>query len=401
VRIAISAWFIDRPTTGSGQYLTHLLAEFAQHYQEHQFLLCGHMHHPDSALVDALGSASGDLSRDRPVNITWLRLRTPFDGRARNLAKLWFEQVAFPTACRRWQADVAHVPYWAPPHWIPQPTVVTIHDLIPALLPAYRGSLLARWYTRLVSATARRARLVLTDSEASRADIVRCLSIPAERVIAVYLAADTRYTPVTDETHIAQVRAKYALPTRYLLYLGGFDVRKNVPGILDAYAKLDLPDVPLVIAGQLPTHDSAMFPDPRRVAHELGIAAHVRFTGWVDEADKPAMYSAAVAFLFPSHYEGFGLPPLEAMACGTPVIVSNCSSLPEIAGGGGLSVEPDDADALSRAMRKLCCDAELRSRLAFGALAQVQRFRWETTARQTMEAYVATASRSEKKEASP
>ena len=156
-----------------------------------------------------------------------------------NLGKLWFEQIAFPHACRRLHADVAFVPYWGSPMWRPCPVVVTVHDLIPLLLPLYRGGPLQRAYTSLVSRTARRAAAVLTDSEASKRDIVAHLGIAAERVHAIHLAADPRYRPVTDPAELARVRAKYGLPDEpFLLYLGGFDARKNVVRMIEAYGRM-------------------------------------------------------------------------------------------------------------------------------------------------------------------
>jgi len=172
-----------------------------------------------------------------------------------------------------------------------------------------------------------------------------------------------------------------------MLYLGGFDVRKNVSGILHAFASLDTPSVKLVVAGRLPRQDNDFFPSPRRIAVELDILDWVRFTGWVDEEDKPALYSGAIAFLFPSHYEGFGLPPLEAMSCGTPVIASNRSSLPEVVGQGGLCVDPDDTSALTRAMGELIRDNQLCNELGQAALSQARRFSWTQTAQATMAAY--------------
>jgi glycosyltransferase involved in cell wall biosynthesis len=290
-----------------------------------------------------------------------------------NLAKLWFEQVSFPRVCRRLEADIAFTPYWGSTWLSPCASVVTIHDLIPLLLPAYRGGLRQRAYTWLVSQTARRADRVLTDSQASRQDIVRHLDIPAERVHAVLLAADERYRPVSDPAELARVRERYGLPggrgdpaptDRFFLYLGGFDVRKNVAGLVRAYARvLETPTLPsspkdgnvgvsstrLVIAGRLPTADTPFTPDPRRMAAEVGIADQVHFTGWVDEADKPALYSLASLFVFPSLYEGFGLPVAEAAACGAPVLTSNRSSLPEVAPGAWLA-NPEDVDALAAAM---------------------------------------------------
>jgi glycosyltransferase involved in cell wall biosynthesis len=290
-------------------------------------------------------------------------------------------------ASRRWSADLLHVPYWAAPLYANVPTVVTVHDLIPALLPAYSGGALGKLYTRLVSLSARRAQLVLTDSHASREDILTHLSLTPERVEVIPLAASARFRPVSDPGVLERARKAYDLPPRYLLYLGGFEARKNVAGILRAYARLDQEDVALVIAGRLPTRTSAVIQDPRPLAAELGIAEKVRFCGWVEEEDKPALYSSALAYLFPSHYEGFGLPPLEAMSCGTPVVVSDRASLPEIVGDGGLYVAPDDVDALAQAMRKLAANPELRQTLSQAALAQSARYTWPKTAQATLAAY--------------
>lgn len=399
MRIALNAWFINQPTTGSGQYLVHLLAEYAAHHAMHRFLLCSHTSQVPPLLPTDAGVGSAppgsaahpDGTNPLPSCFEWQVLHTPFDPVHRHLAKLWFEQVGFPLACRRWGADLLHTPYWASPFFSHAPTVVTIHDLIPALLPAYRGGRLGSLYNHLVSLSARRAACVLTDSHASREDIILRLRIPQDRVVAIYLAADDHFRPVTDPALLRQVRERYGLPTRYLLYLGGFDVRKNVSGILKAFARLGTPDVHLVIAGKLPGRDSDFTPDPRRIAGELGILDRVRFTGWMEERDKPALYSGAIALLFPSHYEGFGLPPLEALTCGTPSVVSNRSSLPEVVGAGGLCIDPDDSDALVRAMHQLLVDAPLRERLRKEGLAHARRFSWQQTAHATIQAYQGAA----------
>jgi glycosyltransferase involved in cell wall biosynthesis len=203
----------------------------------------------------------------------------------------------------------------------PCPVVVTIHDLIPLLLPLYRGGAAQRAYTGLVSRSARRAAAVLTDSEAGKRDVVAHLGIPAQRIHAVHLAASGGFHPLTAPETLVHVREKYTLPAEpFLLYLGGFDARKNVVRMLQGYARLPAPRPPLVIGGRLPVADSAFAPDPRPVAARLGIEQDVRFVGWVEEADKPALYSLALASLYISEYEGFGLPVLEAMGCGCAVL---------------------------------------------------------------------------------
>ena len=306
MRIVINGWFWQRMATGTGQYLAALADWLPRVGPEHEIVVV----------------TNEPFETQPTARLRFVRARTPFDRSNRNVAKLWFEQVTFPSQCRRLNAVVALVPYWGSPWWRPCSVIVTIHDLIPLLLPLYRGGPLQRAYTRLVSRTARRAAAVLTDSEASRRDIVAHLGIGAERVRAIHLAADTRFRPVMDSGELDRVRARYRLPDGpFLLYLGGFDVRKNVPGIVQAYARMvEAPR--LVIAGKTPDADSSFTPDPLPLVRSLGLDDRVLFTGWIDESDKPALYSLAAGALFVSEYEGFGLPVLEAMACGCPVITS-------------------------------------------------------------------------------
>jgi len=211
VRIALNVWFANQPTTGSGQYLTHLLAGYAERYRDHQFLLCGHTGQcPPSIHASRDHGSPSSL----PPHFTWWRRGTPLDRVNRHLAKVWFEQLTFPSACRRWQADVIHVPYWGSPLRSSIPVVVTVHDLIPALLPAYRKGTKGRTYTALVSAAARRANTILTDSESSRQDIVQHLGIPPTRVRTVHLAADQLYASQPSAESDVDVRDRYGLPPR-------------------------------------------------------------------------------------------------------------------------------------------------------------------------------------------
>ncbi len=319
MHIAINGWFLGQESAGSGQYLHHLLREMATQAENVRFSLL---------LPEEWGVESGDWEI-AAGNLHAARLSSgPFATSSR-LGKVWWEQVAVPRAARRLGADALWVPYWAAPLWQPVPTVVTVHDLIPRLLPAYRGGLLQRAYTALVSHTARRADAVITVSEASARDVVAHLGASPGRVHAVPSGPNQPHAAPPDAATLADVRRRYDLPDRYFLYLGGFDVRKNLRTTLAAHcryvelatARGDSP-LPLVIAGKLPAVDSAFAPDPRRLAAELGLSAHVHFCGWVDEVDKPAIYALATAFIFPSAYEGFGMMILEAMRAGTPVVTS-------------------------------------------------------------------------------
>ena len=376
MRIGYNASFLGQEGTGSGQYTRQLLAALAEVSGRNEYVLY------------ARASSRHDNIAQR-LNLQ--TLRTPFTQRSDHLDKLWFEQLAFPRACHRASLDLAHVPYFASPLHPTIPTVVTVHDLIPLLLPAYQGSIMVRLYTHLVAAAARRADQVITDSLASKDDIVKHLHVSAERVHVVYLAADPACRPISDEAALAAARLKYDLPDTYVLYLGGFDQRKNLGALLQAYQRvlrgLGSQTPPLVIAGRLPSADTPLFPDPKRMARELNVEGNVVFTGWVAEEDKPAVYSSALFFTFLSIYEGFGLMPLEAMSCGTPVLASDTSSLPEVVGGGGLLVDPDDVDEIAKTMIALLRDRQLRQRLGLDALVQAAKFDWTRTAQQTLAVY--------------
>jgi glycosyltransferase involved in cell wall biosynthesis len=282
------------------------------------------------------------------------------------------------------------VPYWGSPLHSSTPTIVTVHDLIPLLLREYRGGPLVRLYTALVSRAAQNAALVITDSEASKRDIITHLKRPSRHVRAIPLAPGEAYQPSSTSVD-AEVRARYSLTDSYMLYLGGFDVRKNVQATVAAYrraARTIGATHPLVIAGRLPEQDTPFAPDPRRLIQKLGLDANlVHFSGFVTETDKPALYRGATAFVFPSHYEGFGLPPLEALACGTPVVTSNTSSLPEVVGAGGILLAPNDIAGIADALTKIATEPDFRAQLSQRALAQAAKFSWARTAQETLAVY--------------
>lgn len=307
--VVMNGWFLGQLGAGTGQYLHHMLAALPAASPGVRWSV---LIPPEAAPVDLPG-------------VEWVRL--PLPPLTRPLRKLYWEQVAVPRAARRLGAGVLWVPYWAAPWWQPVPTVVTVHDLIPALLPEYRGGVLNRLYTALMSASARCAAAIVTVSEAGKRDVVAHLGVPAARVYAIHHGPNQEGAPPPTAAQLDAARARYRLPERYFLYLGGFDARKNVAMLLRAYrAYLEQggdPAVRLVIAGKLPARDSAFTPDPQKAAAELGLSSQVHFCGWVEEADKPALYALATAYFFPSTYEGFGMMLLEAMAAGTPVVTSN------------------------------------------------------------------------------
>jgi glycosyltransferase involved in cell wall biosynthesis len=315
MKILVNGWYAGVAANGSGQYITHLLATLPS-------AAAGTGEPLDLVVLLPRPAAGGERTAEAWPGVTVRHI--PLLPGPAPLAKLWWEQVTVPWQARQMGADRIWSPYWAAPVWQPCPVVVTVHDVIGLLLPEYRGALWQQIYTKLVSATARQAAAILTVSHASKQDIVAQLGVAPERVHVVYHGPNQE-AAVPDNAVMAQVRARYGLPERYFLYLGGFDKRKNLPALLRAYALYRQqggdPMVQLVIAGKIPP-TGGILADPRPLAAELGLASQIHCCGWVAEADKPALYAGAVAFVFPSLYEGFGMMITAAQQAGTAVVTS-------------------------------------------------------------------------------
>ncbi len=373
IKLAINGFFYDRPDTGSGQYLLELLAHMP----------------PGVETILVLPAEYSIPNTEYASRLTPHVSRPPIA--QKNLAKVWFEQIAFPRACRELKADLAHVPYWAPPFSSSVPFVVTIHDIMPLLLPEYRDTLQMRAYFSLVSATTHGAAHVIADSEASRNDILDHFHLAPEKVTAIPLAVGPQYQPGPDSALDAAARRKYDLPDSYVLYIGGFHPRKNVRNLLAAWTWAAGPigeNYPLVIAGKLPKAGERYFEDLLGYAAQLGIADTVRFIGIIEEADKPSVYRGAACFVYPSCYEGFGLPPLEAMACGVPVVTTAFSSIPEVVGDAAYLVrDPDDTRLLGAAIIAVVVEPSVSDSLIEKGQAQAKKFSWERAARETVEVY--------------
>ncbi len=287
--------------------------------------------------------------------------------------RLW-THVRFALALRAMQPDVVFVPAHTLPFVFGGRAVATVHDLGFRYFPEAHP-LRDRLYLNLTTAySARRARLVLADSQATAADLVNIFGIADSKIRVMYPGIDP--LPVGN---IAQVRAKYGLPERYFLFLGTLQPRKNIAVIVQAYQRWRSanPDDPagLVLAG-----GKGWLYDDQWAEGLPG----VHLPGYIDAADKGALYAGALALVFPSLYEGFGFPVLEAMACGTPVITSSTSSLPELAGDAALLVDPLEVGAITNKMTRLSANDELRALLREKGFAQARRFSWERAAQQTL-----------------
>jgi glycosyltransferase involved in cell wall biosynthesis len=233
--------------------------------------------------------------------------------------------------------------------------------------------------------SARRARRVIAISESTKRDVVKLLGVPPDRVYVVYCGVDDTFRPLP-AADVAQFRRERALPDRFILFLGTLEPRKNVKTLVQAYGRWRVAesDVPkLVVAGGKGWFYDQIFAEVER----LGLTGEVIFPGYVMQQELPLWYNASDIFVYPSRYEGFGLPVLEAMTCGTPVVTTNVASLPEVAGDAALLVSPDDEAQLLDAMRRASSDGSLRQEMVTKGLARAADFTWARTARQTLDAY--------------
>jgi glycosyltransferase involved in cell wall biosynthesis len=288
---------------------------------------------------------------------------------------------------RKHPVDVLHVQFTAPP-FCPCPVVVSIHDLSFEHLPqTFKRR--SRTQLRLtVRHSASRAARILSLSQHTRRDIMETYGIDGKRIEAIPLAAPDHFCTVTDKRELQRVRHTYGIDGDYILSVGSIQPRKNLARLIKAYGSLrrdysadKLPK--LVLVGKC----AWLYDETLRALDETGAKDSVILTGYVPEADLPALYSSALCFVYPSYFEGFGLPPLEAMKCGTPVIVGNRTSLPEVVGEAGLTVDPFDVDAIASAIRRLINDPSLRKKLSQLGQERASTFTWRETARQTLRVY--------------
>jgi glycosyltransferase involved in cell wall biosynthesis len=292
---------------------------------------------------------------------------------------------------RKHPVDVLHVQFTAPP-FCPCPVVVSIHDLSFEHLPEtfHRRSRIQLRLT--VRRSARRAAKILTLSEHTRRDIIDTYGIDPSRITAIPLAAPGHFKPVEDNRELQRVRHNYGIDGQYILSVGSIQPRKNLARLVQAYARVraslrdkvtetELPK--LVLVGKR----GWLYGETLRALEETRVADSVILTGYVPESDLPALYSGALCFVYPSYFEGFGLPPLEAMKCGAPVIVGNQTSLPEVVGDAGLPVDPFDVRSIAEAIEKLINDSVLRQELSVKGQRRAEMFTWRKTAQQTLEIY--------------
>ncbi len=337
-------------------------------------------------LIQALLELESQQTPVRHVFRLYLRDAPPADAfpgadlRVIPFPRLW-THIRLSWEMTRRPPDALFVPAHVLPPIHPGASLVTIHDLGYLYFPQAHPRLQRLYLDLSTRWNARAAACIVADSKATKADLVARYRTPPEKIVVAYPGYDDTLAPVRDPAVIEAAKARYGIAGDYLLYLGTLQPRKNLARVVEAFASLQS-GASLVLAGRRGWLYDDLFDRVRR----LGLERRVRFPGYVADEDKAALLSGASAFVFPSLYEGFGLPVLEAQACGCPVITSTTSSLPEVAGDAALLVDPQDTVAIAAAIRRIAADSGLRTTLIEHGLVNVRRFSWEACARAALDA---------------
>jgi glycosyltransferase involved in cell wall biosynthesis len=323
-----------------------------------------------------------NAARFQPVISRWPTVRP--------MVRLLWEQLAQPLLLRSLKVDLLHSMGYVQPYFCPCRSVVTVHDLSFMLFPEYFNRLNRLYLTHFTRFSVRRADRVLAVSDSTRKDVIRLLGVSPDRVVTVHSGIQPGFEPLQNKAQVEAFRKSRQVDFPFILFVSTLEPRKNAERLVEAFALLrkqtNLPHK-LVLGGAKGWLYSSIF----KTIERLELQDAVILPGFVPAADLPLWYNCADLFVYPSLYEGFGSPPLEAMACGTPVVASNSSSLPEVVGDAGLLVAPTDVEGLARAMVRILTDPSLKAELIGRGIRQAAAFSWGTTADQTATLYATAA----------
>lgn len=365
MRIGINVHLLSTTHTGIQHYIRALVPELvAQAVPVHEVVLYGE---------------PSQLSLPADERVRWVPAICPLRSGVQRV--LW-EQTILPRLLRRDRVDVFFSPAFILPARWRGIGVVTVHDLNFEVSPQTIHPVRRAYLRAITRRSVHRARGVIAISRATAEDIVRLYSVPRSKIVLIPYGLDASFNP-TNARHLeASVRERYRLPEEFLLFVGTLEPRKNLPRLLEAYAlacrQASLP--PLVLVGAPGWRNERILTQARR----LGIEGQLHFAGYISRENLPGVYVAARALLYPSLYEGFGLPPLEAMGCGTPVLASNVSAMPEVIGDAGVLINPCDVQEMAEGILRIAQDETLRQRMVERGLERAQRFRWDEAAHQTL-----------------
>jgi glycosyltransferase involved in cell wall biosynthesis len=357
--------------TGIGRYTRSLFFEYLRRKQPHDtFYFLYDQPYQQSPLLSSLPPNFQVLTAHCQTRILWTN---------------WY----VPPLLRKHHIDVYHgvCNFELPVRKICR-YVVTIHDLVPLFFPELVPKKHRLFFKIFMKRAAKTADLIITDSEYSKQDIVQYLAVPEEKIRVIYLGYEPPRTNVADPQKCQEILARYGITQPYLLFVGVIEPKKNLERLVEAFALLRQDSsfgktFQLVIAGGKGWFYETLY----QKVHDLHLDDHVIFTGFVPDQDLPALYTSAEVFVFPSIYEGFGLPVVEAMAYGVPVVTSNVSSLPELVGNAGMLVDPNHPEAICEGLTEVLANPQKQAQMKQAGLLQAQRFSWRRTAEETYQVY--------------
>jgi glycosyltransferase involved in cell wall biosynthesis len=368
MKIGIISERLNRPLTGVGNYTYYLIKELSMIYDKRDVYLIDYM--DDKIFTD----------------VNKITIKFPLKNISKNSYYFWHIYLQLKIKKNNLNLDIIHSPENAAlfvklKH---QKKIITVHDIIAYLFPESVTLITRLRYKLLLSRTLKTTDKIIAVSNSTKKDLMNYFNIPAEKISVVLEAADEKFKPLNPE-EVSDVKQKNNLNFPFILYVGNLAKHKNIPMLIEAFYKIKKKNIEckLVIAGKKEWEYKEIF----ETVDKLNLQNNVVFTGYVLDEDLPALYNAADLFVYPSLYEGFGLPPLEAMACGTPVITSNTSSLPEVVGNAGIMVDPYDVDGLADAMHKVLSNEGLREDMIKRGLERAKMFSWEKCARETLKVY--------------
>lgn len=374
MRIAFDGTTLTPGRTGVGYYTEHLLQHLAREVDRTGDEIVVLSNKPIDTQPPLPRHVRVHEGHRFPIRIGWMQLRAS-------------------SALSAVGPDVAHFTNGMMPIGSPTPTVVTVHDMSLRLYPQCHPVRRLVLNRPLMHVAIRQAAAIVTVSHSARRDLLRLHGVAPERVSVVHEAASPAFQPITDRALLAAMRARYGLPEHFMLYVGAIEPRKNLPRLMEALAQARRSGVQQQLVCVGPYGWASR--DLTGHIDRLGLREAVRFTGYVPFDDLPAIYNLADFFVFPSLYEGFGLPVVEAMACGLPVLTSNTSSLGEIAADAAETIDPTSVDAIAEAIRRLALDAELRRDRSQRGVIRARDFSWTQTAREMLAVYQRAAGVSE------
>lgn len=368
MRIGIDATALPPQPVGAGNYMIQLVRSLSA------------INADDQLVVFAQNKGRDLFAPPEGRSIEWQIVEDRKPG-----SRLIWEQTQLTKLVHRTQIDLLHSLHYTRPFQLPCASVVTFHDMTFFLFPQLHTRARRLYFPTVMKLSARRADAIISVSESTRKDAIRLLGIDPARIFTAHLGVDSSFQPISDQVQLSQIAEKYDLPDRFILYVGTIEPRKNLPLLIKAYREIVTrgTEHKLVLVGNY----GWMYEEVLTLIEELNLSEFIHLPGYVSQSELPLVYNLAELFVYPTIYEGFGLPVLEAMACGVPVITSRIASLPEVVADAGILIPVDDIEALSEAMRQVLLDNNLKQKLIHDGMLQAKKFSWERTAELTWKVY--------------